>query len=268
MLIIIILAILVIAYIVMLVGRTGQPGLAELRKWDYAHRGLHADGVPENSMAAFKAALDAGYGIEFDLHLLADGNLGVMHDASLKRTANATVFMEDLRTEDLGKYHLLGTSETIPEFRQVLELFDGKAPLIIELKSERDNYAKLTQTACEMLDGYKGPYCIESFDPRCILWLKQNRPDIIRGQLSENFLRSKVSAKWFLRFVMTYYLSNFLNRPDFIAYNFKDRKNPSIWLCKKLGIQPVAWTIRSQEDFDIAKRDGWIPIFENFIPKK
>lgn len=267
MILLLILAVLVIVYVFMLAGRRGHPGLPELRKWDYAHRGLHGDGVPENSMAAFRKALEAGYGIEFDLHLLSDGNLGVMHDASLKRTAGADVFMEDLTTEDLSRYHLGGTEETIPQFRQVLDLFDGKAPLIIELKSEGDNYARLAETACKMLEGYTGPYCIESFDPRCVKWLKDNRPDIIRGQLSENFLRSHFKAPWPLRFAMTYYLSNCVNRPDFIAYHFSDRKNLSVYLCKLLGIQPVAWTIRSQQDYETAKKEKWIPIFESFIPQ-
>lgn len=263
----VVILLLFLLYLFMLHGRTGHPGLAELRRWNYAHRGLHGEGIPENSMAAFKAALDGGYGIEFDLHLLADGNLGVMHDSSLKRTANADAQMEDLTTEDLEKYHLGDTEETIPQFKQILELFDGNAPLIIELKSVNDNYALLAETACRQLEGYTGPYCIESFDPRCIKWLKDHRPDIIRGQLSENFLRSNVSAGLPLRFAMTYYLTNFLNQPDFIAYNFKHRKNLSVFLCKKLGIQPVAWTIRSQQEFDEAKKDGWIPIFEKFIPQ-
>lgn len=267
MTVIILVIAVILVYLFMLMGRTGHPGLAQLRGWNYAHRGLHSDNVPENSMAAFRAAMDGGYGIEFDLHLLADGNLGVMHDSSLKRTVGADITMEELKTEDLQKYHLGGTDQTIPEFRQILELFDGKAPLIVELKSAGDNYAALTETACKMLDGYKGLFCIESFDPRCVKWLKDHRPDIIRGQLSENFLRSKVSAKLPLRFAMTYYLSNCINRPDFIAYNFADRKNLSVYLCRKLGIQPVAWTIRSQQEFDEAKKEGWIPIFEKFIPQ-
>ena len=188
MIIIAIIALLLfMLYIGCVGGRVGHPGLKNLRGWNYAHRGLHSEGVPENSMAAFRAALDHGYGIEFDLHLLRDGNLAIIHDASLKRTAGADVMIEDLTTEDLTSYHLEGTEETIPTFRQLLDLYAGKAPLIIELKPERGNHAALTETVCRMLEGYEGVYCLESFDPRCIAWLKKNRPELIRGQLSKNY---------------------------------------------------------------------------------
>ena len=130
----------------------GHAGLKDLQGWSYAHRGLHKPGVPENSMAAFKAALDHGYGIELDIHLLSDGNLAVIHDSALKRTTGAEGIVEDLTTEDLTKYHLEGTEETIPTFRQVLDLYEGKAPLIVELKPVKGNHAELTAKAVEMLE--------------------------------------------------------------------------------------------------------------------
>ena len=79
-------------------GRTGHPGLKDLQGWNYAHRGLHSKDVPENSMAAFRASLERGYGIEFDLHLLKDGNLAVIHDSLLKRTTGQEGRIEDLTT--------------------------------------------------------------------------------------------------------------------------------------------------------------------------
>ncbi len=262
------LLILAILYLLALMGRAGHEGLAELKKWAYAHRGLHGKGVPENSMKGFRLALEKGYGIELDLHLTKDGQLAVIHDASLKRTAGADVLVEDLTWEELKSYRLEGTDEPIPAFSQVLELFAGKAPMIVELKAERGNHAQLCQAACDLLETYQGPYCIESFDPRCILWLKQNRPQIIRGQLAENFLRSKSgNLSWILRFVLTNLLTTFLTRPDFIAYNFADRKGLSPVLTQKLwGVQSVSWTIRSREDHDAAISEGRISIFENFEP--
>lgn len=254
-------------YLLSLRGRRNAPGMEELRKWDYAHRGLHDGDKPENSMAAFRAALEQGFGIEFDLHLLKDGNLGVMHDSSLLRTTGQEGKMENLTTADLKNYHLNGTEETIPTFRQILELFDGKAPLIIELKSDGKNAAKLTETAVRQLEGYTGPYCIESFDPYCIHWLKKNRPDIIRGQLAYNSVTDKNGYPIWARLVTSFYLENFLTLPDFIAYDVKSRKNLSNFLCRKLwGIQGVSWTVRSKEIFDTVKKEGWIPIFENFLP--
>ena len=257
----------VILYICAVGGRTGHPGLKDLQGWSYAHRGLHGQGRPENSMAAFQAALEGGYGIEFDLHLLRDGNLAVIHDSLLKRTTGAEGRIEDLTTGDLKNYHLEGTEETIPTFRELLDLYGGKAPLIVELKPVGGNHAALCQAACDMLKDYQGVYCMESFDPRCVYWLKKHRPQIIRGQLSENFLRSDPSMSWPLRFVLTNVLANFLTRPDFLAYKFADRKNLSAVLCRKLhGVQGISWTLRTKADYDTALKEGWLPIFENFIP--
>ena len=262
------IVILFLCYLFVLRGRKGHPGLEKLRGWAYAHRGLHGNGVPENSMQAFRLALEHGFGIEFDVHLMADGNLAIIHDASLKRTAGADVRIEDLRTEDLENYRLEGTEENIPTFRQLLELYDGKAPLIIELKAERGNHAALCTAVCEALKDYNGVYCIESFDPRCIRWMRLNRPEIVRGQLAENFFKSKGSKLHpVLKFVMTNHFANFLVLPDFVAYKFADRSVIGTWLCRNvLHIAGVTWTIRNKEDYDIAVKEGWIPIFEYFIP--
>lgn len=248
--------------------RTGHPDWKKLQGWSYAHRGLHGDGIPENSMKAFRRAKEAGYGIELDIHLLADGNLAVIHDASLKRTAGADVQIEDLTTEQLSRYYLEGTFETIPEFKQVLALFDGEAPLIVELKAVGNNHAALCETACRMLDDYNGPFCLESFDPRCIRWLKNNRPNLIRGQLAENYYRTEnAMLPWSLKFLLSFQLMSFLTVPDFIAYRFRDRKTLSNWICRKLWrAQGVTWTIKSREDYDVAIKEGWIPIFEGFRP--
>lgn len=264
----VIVLVLVALYLLALQGRTRHPLLRKLRKWKYAHRGLHGMNVPENSMAAFRLALEHGYGIELDLHLMADGELAVFHDSSLMRMADVDVMIEDLTVEQLQNYRLAGTDERIPTFRQVLELVDGKAPMIVELKSVDDNYAALAQTACEQLDGYEGLYCIESFDPRCIRWLKQNRPEIVRGQLAHNSLGEKEgNIPLILRFCMTNLLSNFWNRPDFIAYRFMDRKGLSVRLCQKLWkVQGVSWTLLSQAELDTAISEKWIPIFEGFRP--
>ena len=259
--------ILAVLYLLSLRGRARHPGMERLKGWYYAHRGLHGDGVPENSMAAFKLALENGYGAELDIHLMRDGRLAVIHDSSLKRTAGADVCIEDLCAEDLPNYPLGGTEQTIPLFADVLSLFGGKAPLVVELKVADNNYEALCQTACAMLDTYQGDYCVESFDPRCILWLKKHRPDIIRGQLAENWFKSDFKINWFLKWLLTCCTGNFLMRPDFIAYNFSHRKAMGTFLCRKLwGVAGFSWTIRSKEDFDTAVKEGWVPIFEGFRP--
>ena len=258
-----------VVYILMLRCRSGHPGLEALRGWHYGHRGLHQKPqVPENSMAAFKAALDHGYGIEFDLHLLKDGNLAIIHDSSLKRTTGAAGNIEDLTTGELTDYHLEGTEETIPTFRQVLELYGGKAPLIIELKPFRGNHEALVDAAVAAMEGYEGAWCMESFDPRCIYVLKKKYPHVIRGQLSENFLKNDPKMNKALAFVLTHCLENFLTVPDFVAYRF-DQRNDSLStrICRKLWkAQGVTWTLRKPEEHPVAVAEGWLPIFENYIP--
>lgn len=248
--------------------RKDHPGLKDLQGWSYAHRGLHGNGIPENSMAAFQAALDHGYGIELDIHLLKDGNLAVIHDSLLNRTTGEAGRVEDLTTEALKHYHLEDTQETIPEFMDVLTLYNGKAPLIIELKPVDGNHAALADAACRMLETYNGVFCMESFDPRCVAWLKKHRPDIIRGQLTENFCKDKNDLPDYLRFALTHNLLNFLSHPDFIAYKFADRKDSfTTALCRRLWkAQGVSWTLRSQQEYDTAVAEGWLPIFEGFQP--
>lgn len=263
-----ILVLLVLLVLFLLGGRRNHPGLDALRGHRYAHRGLHSPGVPENSLAAFRAAVEKGFGAELDVHLLSDGNLAVIHDSKLMRTTGREGRVEDLTTDRLKEYFLEGTAETIPEFADVLDTFAGKTPLIVELKSVDGNHAALTRAVCDMLESYPGAYCLESFDPRCVAWLKRNRPHLIRGQLAEDFTVSGNGLPWLLNFAMTHNLLNFTTRPDFIAYKFSDRhKTPSAWLCRRvLGLQGVTWTLRTREDFAAAEQEGWLPIFENFIP--
>lgn len=252
-------------YLFLLGGRVGHPAIQELKKWNYAHRGLHDETKPENSMAAFRAALEMGYGVELDVHLMKDGNLAVMHDSSLLRTAGADVKLEELTAQELGNYRLGDTREQIPLFSQVLSLFDGKAPIIVELKCVDGNHDALCRKACEMLDAYGGQYCMESFDPRAVAWLRKHRPDICRGQLSENWMPKKLPIPGILKWALTYHISNVYTRPDFIAYKYADRKAFGTDICRKwLGLAGVSWTLKTREEYDTATAEGWIPIFENF----
>lgn len=253
-------------YVLSTQGRTGHPGLAQLQGCKYAHRGLHDANKPENSMAAFRAALESGYGIEFDIHLIKDGNLAVMHDRSLLRTAGVDTDITTLTTEELANYHLCGTEETIPTFSQVLELFAGKAPLIIELKAD-DDVEALVDAAVKAMDGYEGPYCMESFDPRCVHILRKKYPHIIRGQLTENYFDSKSTLPAPLKWLLKNQALNFLTMPDFVAYRYRDISTFSNVLVRKFwGVAGVTWTLKTQEQFDDAVDRDWIPIFENFKP--
>ena len=238
----------------------------------FAHRGFHnKPEIPENSIPAFRRAVQCGFGAELDVHLMKDGHLAVIHDASLKRTAGADVLVEDLTAEELRQYKLEGTEHHIPLLEEVLPIFAGKAPLIVELKAERGNADALAAAACKLLDKYKVDYCVESFDPRCLMWLWQNRPDVLRGQLSENFARhgDGKDLPGVVRWVLSNLLLNCRTRPDFIAYRFEDRSALSLKLCRGLyKVQECSWTIRSQADMEAAEAAGALPIFERFDPRE
>ena len=243
-------------------------GLADARLADFAKHLAEAAVAHVERLAALHAIEFAGADCVGIILVLADDSANTGQSRiDRKRTAGADVFVEDLTTQQLQDYRLEGTEETIPPFQQVLDLFDGKAPLIVELKAA-GNAAKLTETTCQMLDGYPGTYCLESFDPRCIRWLKKHRPDLIRGQLSRNFFAAKASKlPWYLKFVMATQLINFLVVPDFVAYRFQERKNLGNFLVRKLwGTQGVAWTLRSPQEHEAAVKEGWIPIFEHYEP--
>lgn len=254
-------------YVLALRGEKRRPQMEAFRTFRYAHRGLHDEHIPENSKAAFRAARDAGFGIEFDLHLLKDGNLGVMHDSDLLRTTGKTGHMEDLQTLELQNYRLGDTEETIPVLSDVLEIYQGAAPLIIELKTHNGNAAALTEATVNQLESYTGAYCIESFDPAVLLWLRRNRPDILRGQLSENYFRLRSPLPVHIKLILSQYLCNFLTKPDFIAHRFEHRRTPAVFLCRRLwNMYSVSWTIRTDAQLRQAEQEGWIPIFERIRP--
>jgi len=266
-----VLLLIVILYLLCLRCEKRRGDWEYFKKWRYAHRGFHdKPRIPENSMPAFRRAVQCGFGAELDVHLMKDGRLAVIHDASLQRTAGADVYIEDLTAEELADYRLEGTEHHIPLLEEVLPVFAGKAPLIVELKAERGNAEELATAACRVLDKYRVRYMVESFDPRCLMWLWKNRPDVLRGQLAEDFLRHGDGADLpgAVRWVLGNLLMNSWTRPDFIAYRFEDRKHLSPRLCRRVyRAQEASWTIRTVEDLKAAEADGCLPIFECFDPR-
>ena len=245
--------------------RRGNKEWKELKKYRYAHRGLYSlPDAPENSMEAFCRAVDKGYGIELDVHLMADGQLAVIHDSSLLRTAGADVRIEDLKEADLAQYPLEGTDQIIPVFSDVVDMVAGRVPLIVELKPVGNNVDALCRETMEVMRGYEGLYCVESFDPRVGDWFKRRRPGVCRGQLSENFMkRDDGRLSKFLRFFLTHLLVNSMSKPDFVAYRFEDRK---LWSLRIHRDNRLWWTINNEEDLKIAEKHGAAVIFEGFEP--
>ena len=159
--------------------RKGHQKWEILKKYRYAHRGYHDKPViPENSLPAFRRAIERGFGAELDVHLLKDGTLAVFHDSDLRRCANVEGEIEDLTLDELKQLRLEGTDEQIPTFDEVLALFEHATPLIIELKTARGNHKALAKAVCERLDSYQGEFCIESFYPLALIDVKKFSPAI------------------------------------------------------------------------------------------
>ena len=268
---IIIAAILILAavYLFMIAPRMiGKPDVSALRGVHYAHRGLHDNksDAPENSMKAFQKAVDAGYGIELDVQLSKDQIPVVFHDETLNRMCGVDGKVWQYTLKELQKMKLADSDETIPTFEAVLKTVGGKVPLIVEYKLDVPS-TKVCEIADPMLEKYQGTYCIESFHPFAVRWYKLHRPEVIRGQLSEDFMKVEKYKGKPLYWILSNLMLNFLGRPDFIAYNHKDCKNVSRRLCTKLGALPVAYTIKSQEQYENVKNEFDLFIFDSFILK-
>ena len=262
-------AVFILLYLWMIAPRMGnKPDYSALFGWHYAHRGLHDNEseAPENSMAAFRKAVEAGYGIELDVQLSKDRVPVVFHDEDLKRVCGVEGKVRDYTYEELQQFTLCQSGERIPRFADFLEMVDGRVPLIIEIKIH-EKASVVCEKADALIKEYKGTYCIESFHPFAVKWYKEHRPEVIRGQLSANFKKSgkKEDAGMFL---VHYLLTNFLCRPDFIAFDHRHKKSISRLINKYLfGALSVAWTIRSKEELTQAKGDFDLFIFESFVPE-
>ena len=260
------LGVLLLLWLYLIKPRLRRPALLRtLRRAQFAHRGLHniKNGVPENSMLAFRRAVEAGYGIELDVHLSRDGKLIVEHDDTLDRTCGVPLTIEESDSADLAALTLEGTNERLPRLEEVLALVDGKVPLLIEAKVVKGNEKALCAAIYAQMQGYRGDYCVESFDPRAMLWFRRNAKEVVRGQLAGYIRKSGTPLHPAVDFALHHLLVNAISRPDFIAYNYKDTRNLSLRLCRILYRAPTfLWTIRSAEAEQCAKRLNAAPIFE------
>ena len=231
---------------------------AEMQKYKgarFAHRGLHGGGVSENSLKAFSLAIDEGVGIELDVRLSSDGKLVVFHDNTLDRCTSESGRVNEKTLEELKEIKLFDSEDTIPSFDEALTLVSGKVPLLVEIKEENGS-AAVTEAVIKALSEYDGDFIIESFNPFSIALVRKKMPNAIRGILSDNFLKSKKHRSPTF-FIVQYMLTNFLCRPDFVAFEKDGYKNPSLRLCKALGALTFAWTTTSEEEEEKALSRGF-----------
>ncbi|MBQ8598388.1 MAG: glycerophosphodiester phosphodiesterase [Lachnospiraceae bacterium] len=267
--ILIVIAVLIILYLLSIMPRMiGRPSYEPFKGVYYAHRGLHdnASEAPENSLAAFKKAVRTGFGIELDVQLSKDGVPVIMHDYTLERMCRREGKVCDYTWEELKTFRLLDSEETVPCLEDVLNVVKGKVPLIVELKVEWMDLS-VCPVVDAMLRKYQGVYCIESFNPTVLTWYRRYHNDVMRGQLASAYLREN-EQKGFLYFCLGNLMMNWTTKPDFIAYNHQYAGNLSRRLCRGLYKNlAVAWTIKSEEELEKAKKSFDVIIFDSFMPK-
>lgn len=231
-----------------------------------AHRGLYNKEIDENSLSAFKASVEHGFGIELDVHLLKDGTLIVFHDNELKRLTRDERRVDELIKEDLKTIKLLKTNEAIPTLFEVLELVDGKVPILIELKVDTSFDPELPKAVINALENYPktNNIAIESFNPFAVKWLRENYPNKYPyGQLISHHLKniSKLTS-WLFK---TMYI-NFISKPDFIAFDINCLPNKKVKRLFKKNVPLISWTVNSKDKLELAKEYTHNWIFEEIIP--
>lgn len=248
-------------------GRARSAQVKPFAGHNYAHRGLHTSDqrVPENSLAAFAAAVQAGYGIELDVQLSKDGEIVVFHDDTLERVTGAAGRVDAYDWQELRQMKLFGTQERMPLFSELLETAAGKTPLIVELKSGPRN-RELCEKTLEMLRGYRGDYCVESFDPTMVAWFRKNAPDVLRGQLAEDYAGYRKGGSGPVgAFVLSRCLGNCIARPQFIAWGAA-KKNGAVKFAEMFRPMKLFWTARPDMNVQALELEYDGVIFEYYTP--
>jgi len=227
-----------------------------------AHRGLHDGKLPENSMGAFKAAVEHGYAIELDVHLSRDNRLIVIHDDTTRRLTGKDLRITESTVTDLIKLRLKKTNYQIPLLDDVLATVAGRVPLLIEVKT--DSKAEIIGPVMQKtLAEYQGEYAIQSFDPRILGWYRAHEPRTLRGQLAYSFKRHPTLPKA-QKFLLRNMLLNIHTRPDFIAYEIDSLPNAAVVFWRSLFRLPLlTWTISTKADLQKSRDLGANIIFEH-----
>lgn len=229
-----------------------------------------AHAIAENSLPAFWAAARAGYPVEFDVRLLADGKVVVFHDRDLDRLTSATGPIAARTSDDIAALTLLGASigddpkredARIPLLREVLELIAGAIPLLIEIKNEGDVGALEAATAAT-LEGYNGPFAIQSFNPGTVRWWRDTAPGVTRGLLAGDFRHEPVDD------ATRHRLQNMEDlaacAPDFIGYDIRLLPFERVTNERKAGRPVIGWTARTHDEAMRALEYCDNVIFEGF----
>lgn len=237
-----------------------------------AHRGLHDvnAGRPENSKAAVRAAIAAGYGIEIDVQLTADNAAMVFHDYALERLTVATGAVRLRKADDLARTQLKGGDEGIPALEDVLDLVAGQVPLLIELKDQDGgmgpDIGPLEAAVASALGGYGGPVAVMSFNPHSVARMADLLPDMPRGLVT--------SAYRYEAWPLPRATCDALREaPDFervgasfISHEVDDLARPRVAEIKATGAMICCWTIRDEMQEARARKVADNITFEGYTP--
>ena len=230
-------------------------------KYKLAHRGLHNDKLPENSLGAFDNAIKHGFAIELDVRLTRDNIAVVIHDPNTKRMCDIDKPIDSIFAQDLKEYKLKNSKYSIPTLQEVLDLVDGRTPIMIELKPVKKKGRKLEEEVYKLIKDYDGDIAVKSFNPFSMMWFKKNAPEILRGMLASYFENTYMPK--FYKFMLKRLAFYNKIKPDFISYEYKYIPNKFL---KNKKIPIVAWTINSSElEKEVMKKASTV-VFEGYIP--
>lgn len=241
-------------------------------KLPLAHRALHdvARNRPENSRAAIKAAIAAGYGIEIDVQLSSDGAAMVFHDYDLTRLAKDSGPIRQRAAADLARVVLRGSDEGIPTLPEVLKLVDGRAPLLIEIKDQDGamgaNVGRLEHAVARDIEGYEGPVGVMSFNPHSVQQMAIHAPKVARGIVTSAYR----AEDWPLLPKGTRERLSLI--PDFntvgasfISHEVEDLSAPRVAELKARGVDILCWTVKSAEQEKEARKVADNITFEQYL---
>lgn len=237
-----------------------------------AHRGLHdaSRGLIENTIPAVEAAIARGYGVEIDVRPAKGGEPVVFHDAALNRLTTATGSVAAMTPDALRGVAMRGTDARIPTLDELLTQVAGRAPMLVEIKSDWSGDGAFATRVAEIMRAHRGHVAAMSFDPALMSAFASAAPKLPRGLVAERFDNANYWSK--LGAVRRFSLRNLLSaarvRPHFIAYDI--RALPAFapeFGRRAFGWKILTWTVRTEAERARAARFADAMIFEGFLPE-
>lgn len=229
-----------------------------IKKCPFSHRGLHNNIYPENSMGAFINSIKNNYGIELDVQLTKDKKAVVFHDEFLERMTGYKGIINNMTYNEICKLRLLNTDEKIPLLLDVLDIINNRVPVLIELKALGDAIY-MSSEVYKIVKNYEGKFAIQSFNPRVLLWYKENANNIIRGQISFDYKDTVI--KWYKKLFLRGMILNIKTKPDFVSYDIKSIQSQRVQLIRK-KMPVITWTILDCKQYKKASKYADNIIFE------